>query len=52
MILSGSLQSNETYQFLVTMVNRRNGSRQATGYLLVKVEDTQPQLIAVASVII
>lgn len=47
-ILSGSLQSNETYQFLVTMVSRRNASRQATGYLLVKVEDTKPQMIAVA----
>ncbi|CAF3980133.1 unnamed protein product [Rotaria sp. Silwood2] len=50
-ILSGSLQSNRTYQFLVYMENRRNSSIQATGYLLVKVEDTRPQLIAVGCVI-
>ena len=46
-ILSGSLEINQTYQFLVVMINRRNGSHQATGYLLVKVEDTKPQLIAI-----
>jgi hypothetical protein len=46
-ILSGSLQSNRTYQFMVYMENRRNSSLQATGYVLVKVEDTRPQLIVI-----
>jgi hypothetical protein len=30
------------------MENRQNSSLQATGYLLVQVEDTQPQLIIIA----
>jgi hypothetical protein len=46
-ILSGSLQSNQTYQFMVYMQNRKNSSIQATGYVLIIVEDTRPQLIAV-----
>ncbi|CAF3751894.1 unnamed protein product, partial [Rotaria sp. Silwood1] len=50
-ILAGSLQANRTYQFLVYMENRRNSSIQATGYLLVKIEETRPQLIAVGCVI-
>ena len=50
-ILSGSLQSNRTYQFMVEMENRRNSSQQATGYVLVKVEDTRRQLIAIGCVI-
>ena len=47
-ILANSLKPNQTYQFMVSMTNRQNSSRQATAYLLVQVEDTQPQLIAVA----
>ena len=46
-ILAGSLQSNRTYQFLVLMINRRNSSLQATGFALVKVENTKPQMVAV-----
>ena len=46
-ILSGSLPSNRTYQFMVQMENRRNSSVQATGYVLVKIEDTRPQLIVI-----
>ena len=46
-ILAGSLQSNRTYQFMVNMTNRRNSSRQATGYVLVKVEDTRPYIIII-----
>ena len=46
-ILAGSLQSNRTYQFMVNMTNRRNASRQATGYVLVKVEDTRPHMILI-----
>ncbi|CAF4063852.1 unnamed protein product, partial [Adineta steineri] len=50
-ILSDSLQSNETYQFMVYMENRRNSSLQATGYVLVKVEDTYPQMILISCII-
>jgi hypothetical protein len=46
-ILSGSLQSNRTYQFMVQMENVRNSSVQATGYVLVDVVDTRPQMIAI-----
>jgi hypothetical protein len=46
-ILAGSLQSNRTYQFMVQMANRLNPSLQATGYLLVKVEDTRLQMIVI-----
>ena len=47
-ILANSLISNQTYQFMVIIENRMNASLQATGYLLVQVEDTQSQLIVVA----
>jgi hypothetical protein len=46
-ILSNSLQSNRTYQFMVQMVSRRNSSLQATGYVLVNVVDTRPQMILI-----
>jgi hypothetical protein len=46
-ILAGSLQSNRTYQFMVYMENRRNSSLQATGYVLVQIEDTHPQMILI-----
>jgi len=46
-ILAGSLQSNRTYQFMVYMENRQNSSLQATGYVLVQVEDTHPQMILI-----
>ncbi len=46
-ILGKSLQSNRTYQFMAYMENRRNSSIQATGYVLVKIEDTRPQMIAI-----
>ena len=47
MILGGSFRSNRTYQWMVQMENKRNNSLQGTGYLLVRLEDTFPQLIAV-----
>ncbi|CAF0947824.1 unnamed protein product [Adineta steineri] len=50
-ILGGSLQSNQIYQFMVYMENRKNSSIQATGYVLVTIEVTYPQLIAVGCVI-
>ncbi len=46
-IQSNSLLSNQTYQFMVYMENRRNSSIQATGYLLVQVDDTHPQMIVI-----
>ena len=50
-ILADSLTPNKTYQFVVYMVNRRNSSFQAAGYVLVKIEYTKPQLIAIAYVL-
>lgn len=47
-ILAKSLQSNQTYQFMVRMQNRLNASQQATGYVLVRVENTQPHLVVIA----
>ncbi len=46
-ILSGSLQSNQTYQFMVSMTNRQNPSIQATGYILVTIVDGRPPLIVI-----
>ncbi|CAF4320684.1 unnamed protein product, partial [Adineta steineri] len=51
MVLGGSLQANQIYQFMVYTENRKNSSIQATGYVFVTVEVTHPQLIAVGCVI-
>ena len=46
LIIPGELlTSNQTYQFMVHMQNHRNSSVVAKGYLLVRIEDTRPQLI-------
>ncbi|CAF0834260.1 unnamed protein product [Adineta steineri] len=50
-VLGDSLRPNQIYQFMVYMENRKNSSIQATGYVLVTVEDTQPQLIVIGCVI-
>ncbi|UJR13335.1 hypothetical protein I4U23_000353 [Adineta vaga] len=50
-ILSDSLQPNRTYQFMAQMQNIRNSSVQATGYVLVKVVETRPQMILIGCVI-
>ncbi len=47
-ILAGLLACNQTYQFMVLMVNRQDSSYQATGYLLVQVANTNSQMIVVA----
>ena len=47
-IFAGSLQSNRTYQFSVYIENLQNNSVQATGYVLVKVEDAHRQIIGIA----
>ena len=47
-ILAKSLKSNETYQFMVRMENRFNATEQVTGYVLVRVEDTQSPLVVIA----
>jgi hypothetical protein len=47
LIPAGSLQPNQTYQFKVCMDHKRNQSDQATGYVLVRVEETIQRTIAV-----
>jgi hypothetical protein len=47
-IFSGSLPSNQTYQFMLVITNRQNASLQATGYLLVQVQDSDSQIITLA----
>ena len=51
-ILSNSLQSNQTYQFMVIMKHRQSSSLQATGYLLVRVDNTHPEMIIIAWVLL
>ena len=46
-ILAGSLVSNQTYQMMVRMQNRQNSTGQAKGFLLVRVQDNQPQLVVI-----
>ncbi|CAF1443700.1 unnamed protein product, partial [Adineta ricciae] len=50
-ILARSLASNQTYQFMVNMVNRENPSIYATGYLLVKIQDQTVQIIDMGCVV-
>ncbi|CAF1261744.1 unnamed protein product [Adineta steineri] len=50
-LLPKLLLFNQTFEFMVWMKNRRNSSIQATGYVLVQVDNTYPQMIAVACVI-
>jgi hypothetical protein len=47
-IRDGSLKYNHTYQFVVFMRNRRNSTSQATGYVIVNVDNSLPQMVAVA----
>ena len=51
-ILSGSLQSNRTYQFMVQMLHRRNSSLQSFGYLIVQVENLQSPVIIIKYVLV
>jgi hypothetical protein len=46
-IRSKSLASNRTYQFMVYMESRQNSSLQATGYVLVRIEDASSTMIAI-----
>ncbi|CAF1074084.1 unnamed protein product [Adineta steineri] len=50
-ILSHSLQPNQTYQFMVQLINRRNSSIQSTGYLFVQIVDNHPDTILIGCVI-
>ncbi|UJR14316.1 hypothetical protein I4U23_001310 [Adineta vaga] len=50
-ILRDSLKADHTYQFVVYITNRRNATLQALGYLLVEVEISRPQMVAIACVI-
>lgn len=47
LILGGSFLSNQTYQWMVIMENKRNQFLQSTGYVLVRVEETFPPMIAI-----
>ena len=44
-ILGGSFLSNRTYQFMAQLTNKRDSSRQGTGFLLLRVEETFSPLI-------
>ncbi|UJR09103.1 hypothetical protein I4U23_013350 [Adineta vaga] len=50
-IVSGTLESNQMYQFMVYMENRKNASIQATGFVIVTIEDTLPKLVVIGCVI-
>ena len=38
---------NRTYQFLAFLRNLRNFTAQATGFVFVRVEDTERQMVAI-----
>jgi len=46
-IFAGSLSINETYRFVVNMINRQNSNLQANGSLLVKISDRNLPIIAI-----
>lgn len=46
-ILSGSLQFNRTYEFMIKMTNYQNPSIHFSSLLLVTIEQTNPPLIAI-----
>jgi hypothetical protein len=46
-VLSDSWQAGRTYQLMVLIEHRYNSSLQATGYLLVRVDDTYPKMIII-----
>lgn len=46
-IFARSLSINETYQFLVEMINRNDPTRRSIGYLLVQIEEIQSPLITI-----
>ena len=49
-ILASSFEPNRTYQWMVYMEHRRNASIQATGFVLVQVEETRPVLVLIGFV--
>ena len=46
-IVAGSFASNQTYELMVQMESRQNSTDRFRGYLLVRVDDTQPQRIII-----
>ena len=46
-ILAGSLVPNQTYEFVVRMVNKQNPIVQGTGTVLVRVQETISPMIAI-----
>ena len=49
-ILAESLASNQTYQFMVSMIDRQDPSIQGIAYLLVKVQDKDCPMITIGYV--
>ena len=47
MVVAGSFASNQTYELMVQMESRQNSTTRFRGYLLVRVDDTQPQRIVI-----
>ncbi|CAF1248689.1 unnamed protein product [Adineta ricciae] len=50
-IFHNALQLNQTYQFMVQMLHRRNFSLQSFGYLIVQVENLQSPVIIIQCLI-
>ena len=46
-IVASSFASNQTYELMVQMESRQNSADRFRGYLLVRVDDTQPQRIVI-----
>jgi hypothetical protein len=46
-IFAKSLKSNQTYQFMIEMIHRKNASLRSIGYLTVKVEHFQSPMIMI-----
>jgi hypothetical protein len=46
-IFSKLFQLNQSYQFMVHLINRQNPSFQSIGYLFVKIENIQSPLIMI-----
>jgi hypothetical protein len=49
-IFAGSLQSNQTYQFMVEMINRANSTWKINGLLLVQVQERFSPMIVISLV--
>jgi hypothetical protein len=46
-VFAKSLKSNQTYQFMIEMIHRKNASLRSIGYLTVTVEHFQSPMIMI-----